>query len=112
MKTVNLNKESPSVGELLAMARKKFVLLVSRDGASFVLEEAGEFDRELAELGNSARFMRFLKKRSKESAVTSIEQFAEELNEKMQNTATHPAHAASMPIARPSTRKKRSPRRG
>jgi len=112
MKTVNLNKESPSVGELLAMARKKSVLLVSRDGASFVLEEAGEFDREVAELGNSARFMKFLKKRSKESGVTSIEQFAEELNEKMQNTATHPAHVASKSLGRPSTRKKRSLRRG
>ena len=46
MKTVNLSKVSPSVGDLLAMARKKSVLLLSRDGASFVLEEAGEFDRE------------------------------------------------------------------
>jgi hypothetical protein len=37
VKTVNLKKESPSVGELLAMARKKSVLLVSQDGATFVL---------------------------------------------------------------------------
>ena len=79
MKTVNLNKESPSVTELLAMARKKSVLLVSRDGTSFVLEEADEFDREVAELGSSARFMRFLRKRSQEKAEISIEQFAEEL---------------------------------
>ena len=90
MKTVNLNKESPSVAELLAMARKKSVLLVSRDGATFVLEEAGEFDREVAELGNSDRFMRFLKKRSKERGLTSIEQFAEELTEKMPNKALQP----------------------
>ena len=99
MKTVNLKKESLSVGELLAMARKKSVLLVSPDGASFVLEAADEFDREVAELGRSTRFMRFLKKRSTEKGVTSIEQFAEELN-------------TAQPLRISSTRKKRSPRHG
>ncbi len=34
MKTVNLSKESPSVNELLAMAREKSVLLVSDDGTT------------------------------------------------------------------------------
>ena len=47
MKTVNLKKESPSVGELLAMARNKSVLAVSKGGSTFVLEEADEFDREV-----------------------------------------------------------------
>ncbi|MBI4481135.1 MAG: hypothetical protein HY651_14040 [Acidobacteria bacterium] len=104
MKTVHLNKESPSVGDLLAMARKKSVLLVSPDGASFVLEEADEFDREVAELGNSARFMRFLKKRSAERAVTSIEQFAGELAPKL--------HFTAKPLRTRSLRKKnRSARR-
>ena len=104
MKTVNLSKESPTVGELLALARKKSVLLVSRDGASFVLEEADEFDREVAELGSSARFMRFLRKRSQETGVTSIEQFAEELTGKGR-IATKSSRAASVP-------RKRSSRRG
>src|SRR5213083_1780246 len=79
MKTINLKEESPSVAQLLAMARKKSVLLVSQDGATFVLEEADEFDREVAELGGSEKFMKFLSKRSKEKATTSIEQFAKEL---------------------------------
>src|SRR5438874_11452593 len=56
MKTINLKEESPSVAQLLAMARKKSVLLVSNDGATFVLEEADEFDREVAELGGSEKF--------------------------------------------------------
>ena len=112
MKTVNLSKESPSVGEFLAMARKKTVLLVSRDGATFVLEGADEFDREVAELGNSARFMSFLKKRSKERGVTSIEQFAEELIEKMPHTTMPPTRVAAKPLRVPSARKKRSPQRG
>src|SRR5436309_12622704 len=90
MKTINLKEESPSVAQLLAMARKKSVLLVSKDGATFVLEEADEFDREVAELGNSAKFMKFLRKRSKEKGVISIEQFAEGLTEKIHNTALQP----------------------
>lgn len=101
MKTVNLSKESPSVGELLAMARKKSVLLVSPDGASFVLEEADAFDREVAELGNSARFMRFLQRRSQAKGVISIERFAEEL-------AQNPGKTVK-PLRPLATRKKRSP---
>ncbi len=86
MKTVNLKTESPSVGELLAMARKKPVLLLSKDGATFVLEEADEFDREVAELGGSEKFMKFLSKRSKEKATTSIGQFAMKLIPETHNT--------------------------
>ena len=90
MKTVNLRKESPSVSDLLAMARKRSVLLVSKDGATFVLEEADEFDREVAELGGSEKFMRFLSKRAKERAVTSIEQFAKELIQETHNKGLQP----------------------
>jgi len=114
LKTVNLKKESPSVSELLAMARKKSVLLVSKDGATFVLEEADEFDREVAELGSSEKFMRFLRKRSREKAVTSIEEFAEELTAKTHKKGLQPPplSAHSRRSAVPSARKKRSPRRG
>lgn len=82
MKTIKLDKKAPSVNELLAIARTGSVLLVSEDGASFVLEEADDFDREVAQLGSSEKFMRFLKKRSQEKGVISIEQFAKELNSK------------------------------
>ena len=109
MKTVNLSKESPSVVELLAMARHKSVLLLSQDGTAFVLEEADDFDREVAELGNSERFMKFLEKRSKERGVISIERFAEELTREMHGAATQPARPAK-PSRAPSGRQKR--RRG
>lgn len=113
MKTVNLNKESPSVGELLAMARNKPLLLVSKGGKAFVLEEADDFDREVAQLGDSQRFMRFLKKRSKERGVISIAKFAEGLTEKVHTTASQPGPLPARPrrSAVPSARKRRSPRR-
>ena len=112
MKTVNLSKESPSVTELLAMAREKSVLLVSDDGTTYLLEEADDFDREVAALGKSDRFMRFLKKRSKEKSVISIEALAEELTEKMHIKPMQPTRSAAKPRRVPSARKKRSPRRG
>ena len=94
MKIINLGKESPSVVELLAMARKKSVLLVSKDGNSFVLEEASEFDREIAQLGSSKRFMEFLTKRSKERAVTSIEEFVGQLIQETHNNTLQPPSRA------------------
>ena len=93
MKTINLNEESPSVAQLLAMARKKSVLLVSKDGATFVLEEADEFDREVAELGGSDKFIKFLSKRSKEQALITIEEFAKQLIQETHNTLQPPSRA-------------------
>ncbi len=80
MTTIELNKESPSVEELLAIARREAVVLVSPDGVRFVLEEEGEFDREVAQLGDSPTFMNFLEERSREKGVTSIEEFAKGLD--------------------------------
>ena len=111
MKTVNLSKESPSINELLAMAREKSVLLVSNDGTTYLLEEADSFDREVTVLGSSERFMRFLQKRSTEKSVISIEGLAEELTEKMLKPM-QPTRSAAKPRRVPSARKKRSPRRG
>src|SRR5437764_3710865 len=94
MKTINLKEESPTVAQLLAMARKKSVLLVSKDGATFVLEEADEFDKEVAELGGSDKFIEFLTKRSKEQAVTSIEEFAKQLIQETHNKTLQPPSRA------------------
>ena len=80
MKTINLQKDSPSLRQLLAMASNESVLLVSDDGKTFMLEEADEFDREVQELGNSDRFMKFLEERSKEKGVIPIEQLIHNLN--------------------------------
>jgi hypothetical protein len=42
-------------------------------------ERPDDFDREVAQLGSSEKFMGFLEKRSKEKGVISIEQFANEI---------------------------------
>jgi hypothetical protein len=103
MKTVNLRKVSPSVVQLLAMARKDSVLLLSEDGATFVLEEADEFEREAAALGGSERFIRFLRKRSRDEAKTSIEEFARQL---AQETRNKTSQRTSRSQRKPKPRKK------
>jgi hypothetical protein len=80
MKTIKLDKKTPSVDEILAIARRESVLLVSPDGTRFLVEEADDFDREVAELGSSEKFMNFLEERSRERGVISIEQFTNELD--------------------------------
>jgi len=112
MKTVNLGKESPSVDELSAMARKKSVLLVSDDGTTFLLEEADDFDHEVAVLGNSDRFISFLRRRSEEKRVISVEAFAEELTHKVLDKAARPTRSRSKSRRVPSGRKSHSRPRG
>ena len=80
MKTVQLNDENaPTMDEILSMARQESILIVSLDGTRYVLEEADEFEREIAELGNSRKFMDFLQARSTEKSTTSVDDFAKAL---------------------------------
>ena len=66
MRTVDLNKEEHSLKELLALAKSEALLIRSPSGEDFLLEQADEFDREVAALGSSDKFMSFLDARSKE----------------------------------------------
>ena len=47
----------------------------------FLLEPADEFDREVAMLGQSEKFMHFLAERSKEKGTISLEQLKRELDQ-------------------------------
>lgn len=66
MKTVDLAEGDRSVSELIEFARSEPVLVHATDGTDFVFEEADEFEREVAALGASDRFMSFLQRRSRE----------------------------------------------
>ena len=67
-------RETPvSVDELLQLASDDAVLVVNRDGNEFVVEAADAFDREVAQLAASEKFMSFLKKRSQEPGSVSLE---------------------------------------
>jgi hypothetical protein len=73
MKTLDLRQEEVSVEELLRWANSDSVLIRDREGHEFVLEEADDFDREVASLGANKEFMAFLEERSKEEATLSLD---------------------------------------
>ena len=52
------------------------VRILTRDGHEFILEEADELGKEVAQLGSSDKFMRFLKERSTEEATLPFDQIA------------------------------------
>jgi hypothetical protein len=53
--------------------------ILSEDGSEFILEAADEFDREVAELGQSEKFMSFLAERSQEPGSISLEELEQPL---------------------------------
>jgi hypothetical protein len=76
MKTVDLSKENLSLMELLSLAKRGAILIHSPSGDDFLLEEADDFDREVAALGGSDKFMAFLDERSRESKEIPLSEAA------------------------------------
>jgi methyl-accepting chemotaxis protein len=73
VKTLDLRQSPMSVTALLQAARQESVRILSEDGSEFILEAADAFDQELAELGQSEKFMSFLAERSQEVGSISLE---------------------------------------
>lgn len=72
MKTIDLRSEQHSLSEVLTLAKSEAVLIRSPGGEDFLLEHADTFDKEIASLGSSERFMSFLDERSKETGDLPI----------------------------------------
>jgi len=81
MTTLDLRQRKVTVDELLELAAAGSVRILARDGHEFILEEAGEFEKEAAQLGSSDKFMRFLKERSAEEATIPFDQIAQTLRD-------------------------------
>ena len=79
MKTLDLAQERISVKELLKLASKGCVRIISSDGHAFVLEEADGFDKEVKQLNASKNFRRFLDERSKQPATKSLQDYGKSL---------------------------------
>ena len=80
MKTIDLSTGQHDLAEILDLAKSDDVLLHSQSGDDFLVERADEFDREVAALGSSTKFMSFLEDRSKESADMSFRAVREKRN--------------------------------
>lgn len=74
MITLDLRTQHLTIDELFQAAAAEAVHVIAKDGTTFVLEPADEFDREVAQLGQSKPFMAFLAERSKETGGISLEE--------------------------------------
>jgi len=72
MKTIDLAREEHTLAELLKLAKRDSILIHSAAGEDFLLEPADDFDREVALLGQSERFLSFLQERSREAGGRSL----------------------------------------
>ncbi len=79
MKTLDLAKQQLTLDELLRAAKDETLLIRSKDGLTFVVEATDDFEREVAELGTSKRFLTFLAERSKEQGSVSLDQIDKRL---------------------------------
>ena len=82
MITLDLRDQTLTIEELLRIASSDSVLIRSNGGQEFILESTDEFEREVALLGHSERFMQFLAERSKEPGSIPIEQLKQDLEER------------------------------
>ena len=79
MITLDLRHQQITLEELFRAARSESVLIVTDEGQEYILEAADEFDREVAELGRSEKFMNFLAERRKESGRIPLEEIERRL---------------------------------
>lgn len=79
MRTLDLRQQQVTVTELLRAARTEAVRIVDEEGEEFIVEAADAFEREVAELGQSEKFMAFLAERSKEAGVISLDDLERKL---------------------------------
>ena len=79
MITLDLRQQTMTVEELLRLASSEPVLIRTGEGQEFLLESADEFDREVATLGQSEKFMQFLAERGKEAGTIPLEKLIQEL---------------------------------
>ncbi len=83
MKMINLAQETADLEQLLNLARKEPVLLLTLEGEEFCLAEADDFDQEVEALRKSSVFQKFLDERSQDKRIISLEELEEELNEEI-----------------------------
>ena len=82
MTTVDLREKELAVQDLLRLAESGSVLIIDNNGHGYTLEEADDFEREVAMLGGSRKFMSFLEERDKEEGTVSLEDIERRLSRK------------------------------
>ncbi len=74
MKTVTILPEKISIKEIFSMAKKESLLVKIKDGDSFFVSLADDFDTEVELLRKNHHFLSMLDKFKKEKETTSLEE--------------------------------------
>jgi hypothetical protein len=80
MITYDFEERPITLEELLRLANEDAVRVIRSDGQEFIIAPADTFEQEVARLGNSKRFMRFLASRSKNRTGHSLEEIERDLH--------------------------------
>ena len=88
MKTVNLEKENLDLKEVINLARKAPVLLLTSDGKEFFISEADDFEKEVEMLRGSQAFQKFLDERSMCKHRISLEDIEKEIEKDLSEQKT------------------------
>lgn len=86
MKSIDLGKQHPALSEVIELAAKEPVLLLTPDGHQFVLSEADDFEAEIEALRNSRSFQQFLDQRILNPKRTPIDEIEAEVEAELGET--------------------------
>jgi hypothetical protein len=89
MTTYDLRQHELTVDELLRLAADMPIHVIAKDGQTFVIEPADDFEQEVARLRQSEQFMAFLAERStKKQGSVSLDEFDREIDEALAREAS------------------------
>jgi hypothetical protein len=74
VKVIDLGQASPSLDEVIGMAKDELVVLRLPDGSVFAVSQVDEVDIEVDLLRNNPEFMALLKQFSQEKSAISLEE--------------------------------------
>jgi hypothetical protein len=101
MITLDLRQRRVSLDEILDAVDQDTVVIIRADGKRLVLESEDAFEVEVAQFGQSEKFMAFLAERSKQPGGITLEEFEQRLEVAEREAETKPVDARS------STKRKR-----
>lgn len=89
MKTINLEKEKIDLSEVIDLARKEPVLLLTSDGKEFIVTEADNFEKEIEILRCSHSFQQFLDERSTSKIRMPLEEIEKKIEQELSEREEH-----------------------
>ena len=83
MKTIDLEKEKMDLAEVIKIAGREPVLLVTPVGKQFCIAEADDFEKEVEALRGSRAFQRFRDERSASARRIPLEDIEAEIEKEL-----------------------------